>query len=469
MAGEATEQSPPPPPTPPPTSPRPPDPPAQDPPAQDPPARDEKPPGPTLSGQAALTSAALVPLHRNRDFRRLWIGQAFSDLGSNMAALAYPLLVLALTGSPVQAGLVGSATLLAQAVFGIPAGALVDRWNRRKLMIMCETVRALAAAVLVVAILTGWASVPLIIVVGVVSSAAGVLFGPSQTAALRHIVPTVQLPRASARIEARTYAAELAGPPLGGALFAVTRFAPFLADAVSYVISLVSVLTIKRPLQDERTGHHERLLPAIWTGLRFVVREPFLRATLCSAPLVNAAFTGVMFVLVVVLQQRGTPAAGIGAVQSAILVGGLLGALIAPWLQPRVKTPVLIIAFLWIIVGLVAAAAAMPGTYAVALPLACGLLLAPSLNAALFGYQIAITPDAMQGRVDSVLGVLAQALNPLAPLAGGVLVTHAGGRWAFVVFAGVLAVAAVIASVSKGIRHMRPLDEIRSPAGQGDR
>jgi MFS family permease len=374
-----------------------------------------------------------------------------------MATLAYPLLVLALTGSPVQAGLVGSATLLAQSAFGLPAGALVDRWNRRKLMVVCEAVRAAAAALLVVAILTGWASVPLIIAVGMVSGGAGVLFGPAQTAALRHIVPSAQLPRASARIEARTYAAELAGPPLGGALFAFARFAPFLADAISYLVSLVSVLAIRRPLQDERTDRHERLSTAIWSGLRFVIREPFLRATLCSAPLVNAAFAGVMFVLVVVLQQRGTPPAGIGAVQSAILVGGLVGALIAPWLQPRVKTPVLIIFFLWIIVGLVAAAAAMPGTYPVALPLAVGLLLAPSLNAALFSYQIAITPDAMQGRVDSVLNVLAMGLTPLAPLAGGLLVEHLGGAWAFLVFAGVLAVAAVIASASKGIRHMRPL------------
>jgi MFS family permease len=452
MAGEATEHSP--------STEAVPHPPTS--PATTPPLL--MPPGPTEAessapGRVAPDPNPPEPLHRNRDFRRLWIGQAFSDLGSTMTTLAYPLLVLALTGSPVQAGLVGSASLLAQGVFGLPAGALVDRWNRRRLMIACEAVRAAAAGTLVVAILTGWASVPLIVVVGVVSSAAGVLFGPAQTAALRHLVPTVQLPRASARIEARSYAAELAGPPLGGALFAVTRSAPFLADAISYVISLVTVLSIRRPLQDERTSHHEPLVPATLAGLRFVAREPFLRATLCAAPLVNAAFAGVMFTLVVVLQQRGTPAAGIGAVQSAILVGGLLGALIAPWLQPRVRTPVLIIAFLWIIVGLVAAAAAMPGTYAVALPLACGLLLAPTLNAALFGYQIAITPDSMQGRVYSVLGVLSTALTPLAPLAGGLLVAHLDGRWAFVVFAGVLAVAAIVASFSKGIRRMRPLDQ----------
>ena len=404
------------------------------------------------------TTERPVPLHRNRDFRRLWIGQAFSELGSSASALAYPLLVLALTGSPVQAGLVGSASLAARALLGLPAGALVDRWNRRRVMICCEAVRAVAVSILVVAIVTGWVSVPLIVVVGVVESAAGVLFGPAQSAALRHIVPTAQLPTASARNEARGYAAELAGPPLGGALFGLVRFAPFLADAVSYVVSLVALATIRRPLQEPREGRPEPLSHAVWAGLRFVVREPFLRAVLCLAPLVNASFTGLMFVLVVVLQGRGVPAAAIGGVQSVILAGGLLGALLAPWLQPRVRTQVLIVAFLWVIVVLVGLAAVVPGTYTVAALLALAILPGPTINAGLFGYQIAITPDAMQGRVDSAINLLAMCLAPLAPLLGGLLVARLDGHWAFAVFAGILAVAAVIATFSKGIRRMRPLE-----------
>jgi predicted MFS family arabinose efflux permease len=402
-----------------------------------------------------------LPLHRNADFRRLWIGQAFSDLGTGMSSLAYPLLVLALTGSPVQAGLVGSASLATQAVLGLPAGALVDRWNRRRVMITCEAVRVLALGLLAVAILTGWASLPLIIGTAVVASAAGVLFDPAQTAALRHIVPASQLPRASARNEARSYAAGLLGPPLGGALFAVTRAAPFLADALSYVISLVAVAAIRRPLQERRDGRPERLLRSVGVGLRFVVGEPFLRATLAIAPLVNASFTGLMFVLIVVLQEQGMPAAGIGGVQAGILVGGLAGALLAPWLQPRVRTPVLIVVFLWMVVGLVAVAAVLPAGYAVAAPLAVAVLLAPSLNAASFGYQVAITPDAMQGRVDSAIGLLSLGLQPFAPLAAGLFVAAWGGQWAFAVFAGVLAVAAVVGTASRGIRTMRPLEELQ--------
>ncbi|MFD2079440.1 Predicted arabinose efflux permease, MFS family [Actinopolymorpha cephalotaxi] len=411
--------------------------------------------GPDPTGEAPADPP--VPLHRNRDFRRLWIGQACSELGSGAAGLAYPLLVLALTGSPLQAGLAGTVRMAAGTVLGLPAGALVDRWNRRRVLIGCEALRAGAAVGLVLAIVGGWASLPLILVVAVIEGGAGALFGPAQTAAVRHIVPAGQLPTAAARNEARGYAAELAGPPLGGALFALARWAPFLADAISYVVSLVAVWLIRRPLQEVRTTRPEPLGRAVRSGLRFVVGDPFLRAVLVLAPLANAAFAGVFFVLVVVLLQRGTPPAAVGAVQSAIMVGGLLGALAAPWLQPRIRIQTLIVGFLWVITGLVAAAAFVPGTYLVAGLLALAILPSPTLNAGMVGYQIAITPDHMQGRVDSAIGLLAQCLQPLAPLLGGAAVTWWGGRGAFLVFAGILAVAAVVASLSKGVRNLRPL------------
>lgn len=410
-----------------------------------------------------MTSIAAepTPLHRNKDFRRLWIGQACSELGSGASSLAYPLLILALTGSAVQAGLVASLRLAASVLLGLPAGALVDRWNRRRVMLSCEAVRAAAMGLLVAVIATGHASVPLILAIAVVEAGASAFFGPAQTAALRHIVPTAQLPTASARNEARSYAAELGGPPLGGALFGIARSAPFVLDAVSYLASWVAVARIRQPLQEDRPATHEPLRKSIWMGLRFMTREPFLRAVFAMAPLMNASFGGVMFVLVVELRNQGAPAAGIGATQSLVLVGGLLGALIAPWLQPRIGMKTLIIAFSWLIFGLFGVAAAMPSAYAAAALLAVCLLCAPAINAGLFGYVIAMTPDAMQGRVSSAGDLLSQGLQPVAPLIGGVLVAHAGGHWAFAFFAGVLGVAAIIATTSRGIREMRPIEDIR--------
>ena len=199
---------------------------------------------------------------------------------------------------------------------------------------------------------------------------------------------------------------------------------------------------------------------SVASGLVFVVKEPFLRATLCLAPLANAAFTGLMFVLVVVLRQRGVSPTSIGVIQSLVLVGGLAGALLAPWLQPRVKPQRLITAALWTATGLVTAAALTPGNYLTAALLALAVVPSPAINAGLFAYQIAITPDSMQGRVDSTISLFAMGLAPFAPLLGGFLLERVDELWAFLAFALVLGIAALIASVSKGIRRMRPLDEV---------
>lgn len=200
----------------------------------------------------------VVPLHRNRDFRRLWVGEALSDLGANASALAFPLLVLAVTGSPFQAGLVGAASLAAGAVLSLPAGAIVDRFDRKRLMIYCDLSRFIALGGLGLAVVADRASLALILTAVVVEAAASTLFGPAHSAALRHIVPRSQLGTAAARNESRSYATSLAGGPIGGALFAVSRAAPFLADALTYLASLVAIARIRKPLEEERSSEEPR-------------------------------------------------------------------------------------------------------------------------------------------------------------------------------------------------------------------
>ena len=195
----------------------------------------------------------MTSLWRNRDFNLLWTSQTFSDLGVAVSSLAVPLLVLALTGSPVQAGLVGTIVLLTRMVCRLPAGVLADRVNRRRAMIICDLVRLTALLGLAAAVFTGRATVPLIIAVAVVDSAGGTFVGTVAHAALRSIMPAAQLSDAVARNEARNYAAGLAGPPLGGLLFGLAHALPFAANAITYLASLIGVSLIRKPLQAERT------------------------------------------------------------------------------------------------------------------------------------------------------------------------------------------------------------------------
>src|SRR5829696_5538461 len=101
---------------------------------------------------SAKAEAPPIPLRHNRDFRLLWIGQAVSALGSNISLTAYPLLVLALTGSAASAGLVGFLAALPYALLQLPAGAYVDRWDRRRVMLISDAIRGAVLVVVCIAV-----------------------------------------------------------------------------------------------------------------------------------------------------------------------------------------------------------------------------------------------------------------------------------------------------------------------------
>ena len=115
-----------------------------------------------------MTTESSVPLSRNRDYRLLWCGRAASELGVSATTIAFPLLVLAVTGSAAKSGLVLGTIATAQLAAGLPAGALVDRWDRKKVMLGCEAAQAIAAASLVGAIWCGVVSVAQLVAVAAV-------------------------------------------------------------------------------------------------------------------------------------------------------------------------------------------------------------------------------------------------------------------------------------------------------------
>ncbi len=395
-----------------------------------------------------------VPLRRNKGFRMLWIGQLLSDTGTQIGSLAYPLLILALTHSAVLAGVVGTARAITLLCLQLPAGALSDRFDRRLTMIICDALRAALLALLGILIVLHLASWPVVLVVSLIESGAGAIFGPSAAAALPGIVPDGQLEQAGAATEARTYGASLAGPALGGVLFVVGRAVPFLADAVSYAVSFGTVSRIRGRFRPKKAAERKSLWREVADGLQLVWQVPILRAVVITAPLVNFAFTGVIFTITLALRQHGTSTAVIGLAQAAIAAGGLLGAVVAPRLQGRMRLGTLATTITLAAALLFGAAALLIPSPLVAAPVALAFLLAPAVNAALFAVTLRSAPEEMRGRVINTVVMATTALATLAPLTAGLLVQHVSGAWAVGAFAATAAAAAVLCLILPGLRQV---------------
>ena len=410
--------------------------------------------GPAAPGQAGTAARpGPVPLRRNSGFRMLWTGQLLSDTGSQMSLIAYPLLILALTGSPVLAGVVGTAREATVITLQLPAGALSDRFDRRRTMITCDLVRAALLALLGILVAVHRAPWPAVLAVGLAEGAAGCLFDPSATAALPAIVSQEQLVEAWAATEGRTWAASLAGPALGGLLFSAGRAVPFLADALSYLISVGTVSRIRGRLRPEHAPEPKGLRHEVLDGLRIVWQTPLLRTVVVLGPLVNFAFNGVLFTITVGLRQHGTSATVIGLVEAAIMAGGVLGAPVAPLLQRRLRPSTMTLTMILAGTLLFAVAAVVIPSPLVALPVAVVVLLAPAGNSGLFAAALRQAPEEMRGRVTSTVTMTAMSLAALAPLLAGLLIGRAGASWTMGAFAAADAIAAVLALAMLGLRN----------------
>jgi MFS family permease len=425
------------------------------------PGGDEAPAQPVGVTVESGQPPALLPLRRNAGYRLLWIGQVLSDTGTNAALIAYPLLILALTHSAVIAGVVGTVRLVVELLLGLPGGAISDRLDRRLMMIACDSTRAALLAVLAVLVLLHAISWPIVLVVAAVDGAGSVFFSPAATAALPAIVADQQLEQAWAATEARTYAAGLVGPAIGGALFGLGSAIPFVGDAASYLVSVGTVSRIRGQFRPQRTAERASLLREAAEGMRLVWKHPLLRAVVFQAPLVNFAFSGVLFAITLALRSHGTAPGVVGLTQAGISVGGLIGALIAPRLQGRLSLSKIAITLTATATVLFAVGAVVLPSTLVALPVAITIMLGPAANAALFAAMLRATPADMRGRVSNTVLLAATGLAALSPLTAGLLVERLSGRWALLAFAAVMAVATVLCTALPGFRAAEAAEAAR--------
>ncbi len=378
------------------------------------------------------------PLRDNPDFRFYWLGQVASDLGSQMSYVAYPLLVLALGGTAAEAGGITSAAVLTSLVCRLPAGAFVDTFDRRTVMVWCDIIRSATVGSIPLAMVIGAATYPQLVAVAVVEGAVTSVFRPAAAVSVRALVPPGQLTAALARSQSRAAAASMVGPALSGWLFGFGRLIPFVVDAVSYLVSAVMIGRITAPLPGTRSAAPG--VPGLAAGLRWIAGHRLLRTVLGWAGVVNMIATCVVLVVVVTVRGRGGSPTTVGLILAGVGVGAVLGAALAPAILHRLGPG-------WVFVGIGAGWVAVPTTLTVtAAPWIVGPLLAavfvlsPASGIVISTNMLRGAPTELQGRVAAAADLLMSGVVGVGPVLTGVLLDRAGLATTAIVLASVAAV-----------------------------
>ncbi|GAA0211765.1 MFS transporter [Saccharothrix sp. NPDC042600] len=391
-------------------------------------------------------------LARNRNYTLLWSGQAVAEVGFSASLIAFPLLVLAVTGSPAASGLVLAVDAAAQLLAGLPAGVLVDRWDRRRIMLACEAAQAVALGTLVVALLHGVASVLHMAVVAAVMGVCRALFEPAEDACLPKLVPDEQLATAVAMNSARTSLGQMAGTALGGVLFAVTRWLPFLVDLLTHCVAFVTLLFLRVPPRTPTVGKAD-FLGEIRSGLRWVWQRREIRVTAVCAVVLNLFFSAFYLVVIVLAQHRGVSPAVIGVMAAMLGVGGVVGSLLAPRLHRVLGPYVSIAGVFWAVTLLTPVSLLVADGYALGGVFALMMVLAPTANTTISTHQLLLTPDELRGRLSGVLAVAVGLAGVLGPVLGGVLTEFLAPTDAVVVCAVGIALVTAFVTVSPTLRR----------------
>ena len=394
----------------------------------------------------------------------LWSGQVVSTIGTRVTGVAFPLLVLAETHSPAKAGIVGFAQTLPYMLFYLPAGALVDRWDRKRTMIVADAGRTLALGSLAVALALDDFTFAQVVVVAFVEGTLFVFFSLSESAALPQVVPKEQLPTAVAQNQARIQGTDLVGQPLGGALFGISKQLPFAADAISYAVSLVSLLFIRTEFQEERPRSVTKLREEMLEGVRWLWGQPFLRAGVLLVAGSNFAFSAMILALIVRAKSLGASSATVGVMLAFLGGGAIVGSLVAPAVQRRVHAKVVMIGSFWVWALGAFLSAFVESPYALGAIWAVGGIFGPIFNVAFSTYRYALVPDRLLARVGSAALVVAWGAIPLGQLTAGFLLERIGSVDTILVVAAASATVGLAASLSRTIRTAPRAEELLSSA-----
>ncbi|HEX6685120.1 MAG TPA: MFS transporter [Candidatus Limnocylindrales bacterium] len=272
-------------------------------------------------------------LLRTRNFALLWIGQSTSALGSSITTVALPLVAIStLHAGPAMVAMLTAATWLPWLLIGLPAGVWVDRWPRRRTLLIADIVSAALLVVIPIAAWTNVLTMTMLLVAAMLAGTAGVFANVAFNAFLPHLVGAQDLMEGNAKLQTSASVAQVAGPGLGGLLAqAAGAVTGVLIDAFTFLVSAACLLGIRsepepRPSAGDRSG----MLRQIAEGIGFIMRGRLLQAMLVVAAVTNFALLGITALRVVFLvRAEGVAPGTAGLVIGVGSLGAILGAALA--------------------------------------------------------------------------------------------------------------------------------------------
>lgn len=419
-----------------------------------------------ILGDQASRKRRLPSVWQNRDFRLLWAGQSVSMLGTAVTSVAVPLLaVVTLHASLAQMGVLGTLIRLPFLLYPI-AGVWVDRTRRRQILISTDLARGVLLLSVPVAALSGVLTLPFLFVVAFTVMLLGVWFDTAYLSYVPALVERHELTTANSVMGTSNSAAQIAGGSLGGFLVQLlTAPIAIVVDSLSYVVSGIAVLRIRKPeppLSVRQGSGLRDVISSTTTGMRFVVHNPVLAPLVLAIGIFCLAGAAESALYVFYLAKVLHLGAGIiGLTLAAAGPGAVAGAALAGKVQRRLGIGTTIIGALTLFAAAAWLIPLAPADQAVAVPMlmAAAFLMGVGLqlcNTNVITTRQMIAPPELIGRVTASFRFMAFGTGPFGALLGGLLGTTLGARGGlYAAVAGLLLAPAVV--LASPVRRLRRL------------
>lgn len=383
----------------------------------------------------AVSGFNLIRAFKIRDFRALWLGQFVSQIGDNFALIAALVLIQSLSGSPIWLGIAAMAMTLPQLLFGLIGGVFVDRFNRKKVMIVSDLLRA--GAILILITVRSPGELYLLPLVGAFMSTVGVFFNPARNAVIPNIVSREMLLTANGLIQASQMAAIIVGSSLASIIIAMAGpSVAFALDSLTFVVSALAIVSMNIPPLNNHSAEGGWLWPHLKEGFSYIRRHRAIQVVLLATSVATLGIGSIAVLGVAYVEKElGVSAESFGFLNSIQGIGMVAGGLSLGFLS-RISEPNYLAGMAMGALGLAILLFAFSPRFEVAMAAAAligmGVVTARATLAALLQ---AIVSDEKRGRVESTVNTGVGFSTALSMGLSGLLGAAIGVRTVFVLAA----------------------------------